>query len=124
MTVDTIARDAASNLNPLDQAAAFAAAARAAAADGLTWQEFGQLLVALLRLLISSYDVVASMTGPQKKAAVMDGVAMLYDAVADKCVPLAVYPLYLLVRPAVRQLVIAVAAGAVEQLLPLLRSAA
>jgi hypothetical protein len=106
----------------LDKSVAFVATAKSAAADGLTWVEFGELLVALLRVLIEALDTVQGMTGPEKKAAVLEAAAMLFDAVADKAVPLAAYPVWILVRPAVRSLVLALAAGAVEPILQLARS--
>ena len=108
--------------NVLDKAAAFVAMAKSAAADGLTWSEFGELLVALLRVLVEAFDSVSGMTGPEKKAAVLDAAAMLFDAVADKCVPLAAWPIWILVRPAVRSLVLALASGAIEPILQLSRS--
>lgn len=101
---------------------AFVLSARAKAADGLTWAEFGELLVALVRLLVESLDAVSVLTGPQKKAMVLEAVGLLFDAVADRAVPAYLYPLWLLARPAVRQLVVALAAGAVEQILPLVRA--
>lgn len=96
--------------------------ARLAAADGLTWVEFGELLVALLRLLIEALDAVSGMTGAEKKAAVVEAAGLLFDAVADKAVPLAAWPVWILVRPAIRSLVLALAAGAVEPILQLSRS--
>jgi hypothetical protein len=102
-----------------DKVKAYIATAQSAAADGLTWAEFGELLVALVRLLVESLDAVSVLTGPQKKAMVLEAVGLLFDAVADKAVPAYIYPLWLLARPAVRQLVVALAAGAVEQILPL-----
>lgn len=101
----------------------FIEAARASAVGGLTWGEFGELLVAFLRLAISLYDDLTIMTGAEKKAAVMDAAGRLFDAVADRCVPLAIYPLWLLARPAVRSLLVSLAGGAIEQLLPLVRAA-
>lgn len=101
---------------------AYIEAARSSAADGLTWGEFGELLVALLRLGISLYDDIAVLSGAEKKAAVMDAAGRLFDAVADRCVPLALYPLWLLARPAVRSLLVSLAGGAIEQLLPLVRA--
>lgn len=101
---------------------AFLQAARAAAADGLTWGEFGTLLVALLRISIQSLDVMQNLTGAEKKEIALHAVASLFDLVADKCVPLAVYPLWFLARPAVRSLVLALASGAIEILLPMIRS--
>jgi hypothetical protein len=49
-------------------------------------------------------------------------VAHLFDAVADQAVPAAVYPLWLIVRFPIRSLVLAIASGAIEQLLPLVRA--
>jgi hypothetical protein len=105
-----------------DKVKAYIATAQSAAADGLTWAEFGELMVALVRLLVESLDTVSVLTGPQKKAMVLEAVGLLFDAVADQAVPAYLYPLWLLARPAVRQLVVALAAGAVEQILPLVRA--
>lgn len=106
----------------LDKISAFVAAARTAAADGLTWAEFGELLVGLLRLVVTILDTVPTLTGAQKKAIALEAVADLFDAVADRAIPLAVWPVWILVRPAVRSLVLALASGAIEQILPLVRS--
>lgn len=106
-----------------DKIAAFIATAKSAAADGLTWAEFGELLISLMRLSISTLDTVTGMSGAEKKAMVVEAVGLLFDAVADQAIPMAVYPLWLLVRPSVRSLMLAVASGAVERLLPLVRSA-
>lgn len=100
---------------------AFVDAAKAAAADGITWAEFGDLMLGLIRLVVTTLDTVSLITGPQKKALAMEAVARLFDAVADKAVPAGVYPLWLLVRPAVRALVLALASGALEQVLPMVR---
>ena len=102
---------------------AFISAARSAAGDGLSWAEFGELLVALLHLAVAALDAVTSMTGEEKKAAVLDGVGRLFDAVAGRCVPLVLWPIWGLVRGPVRLLVLALASGAVEQILPLVRLA-
>jgi hypothetical protein len=102
---------------------AYIQAARSVAADGLTWAEFGELMIGFLRLAVALYDDVASMTGGEKKAAALDGVAALFDAVAGRCVPLVAWPLWGLARGPVRLLVLALASGAIEQLLPLVRSA-
>ena len=101
---------------------AFVRSAKALAADGLTWMEFGELLVALLKVTVAALDEVAGMTGEQKKALVMDAAAMLFDQVADKAVPLPLWPVWMLARPAVRSLVLALASGAVEIVLPMVRS--
>lgn len=114
---------AASNMAGIyEKIGAFIATAKSVAADGLTWAEFGELLIALMRLAIATLDTVAGLSGAEKKAVVIDAVGLLFDAVADRAVPLAVYPLWLLVRSPVRSLLIAVASGAVERLLPLVRA--
>lgn len=102
--------------------AAYLSVARSTAADGLTWAEFGELLVALIRLLVETLDTVSGMSGQEKKAAVLDAAALLFDAVADKCIPFPAWPVWVLVRPAVRSLVLAIAAGAIEPILQLSRS--
>jgi hypothetical protein len=103
---------------------AFIAAAQDAAADGITWAEFGQLFVSLLRLSIYSLDTMTNLTGPEKKEIAIHAVAVLFDVVADKAVPAYVYPLWLLVRSPIRSLLLAVAAGAIEVLLPMVRALA
>lgn len=101
----------------------YIAEARLAAADGLTWGEFGELMLALLRLVVSVLDDVQTLNGPEKKALALDAVGRLFDAVADYAVPVAAYPIWLVARPAVRSLVLAIAGGLIEQLLPLVRFA-
>lgn len=102
---------------------AFLAAAETASASGITWAEFGELMIALLRLAIHAADTLSGLSGQEKKALVLEAVAALFDSVADKAVPLAVYPLWLITKPAIRSLVLALASGAVEILLPMVRSA-
>lgn len=97
--------------------------ARAAAADGLTWGEFGEQLTKLIRLAAETLDAVAGLTGAAKRLAVIEAVALLFDAVADRCVPLVAYPFWIMVRPAARALLLAIAGGILEQLLPLVRAA-
>lgn len=100
----------------------FIAHARTISDDGLTWVEFGELLVVLMRLLIEALDAVSSMSGAEKKEIVLEAAAALFDSVADKCVPLTVWPIWIIVRPAVRSLVLALAAGAIDPILQLARS--
>lgn len=109
-------------LGLLDKVLAFTTEARVIAADGLTWAEFGELMLSLLRLVVTFLDTVSAMTGPEKKALALDAVAALFDAVADKAVPALAWPVWILARPAVRSLVLAIAAGSIEQLLPLVRA--
>ena len=106
----------------LDRVFAFIDASKASAADGLTWVEFGDLMLALLRLVVTALDTVGAMTGAEKKALALEAVASLFDAVADRAVPAAVYPLWLIVRSPIRSLVLAIASGAIEQILPLVRA--
>jgi len=107
----------------LDKITTYIASAKVAAADGLTWSEFGELLLALLRIVVSALDSVATLSGKEKKALALDAVARLFDAVADYAVPVTLYPIWLVARPAVRSLVLALAGGVIEQLLPLVRLA-
>jgi hypothetical protein len=104
------------------QLRAFFAAARSAAAGGLTWQEFGELLVSLLRMCVTTLDTVEGLTRDEKRAVVLAAAASLFDLVADKAIPVVAWPFWLIVRPAVRSLVLAIAAGAMEQILKLVRS--
>ena len=102
----------------------FLADARAKARGGLTVAEFGDLVVALLRLAVAGLDTISTLDGPAKKAWAIACVATLFDAVADSCVPLVARPVWWVVRPAVRSLVLAAAGGALEQVLRLTRAAA
>ena len=105
----------------MNAAKAYITTAKVAAADGLTWAEFGELLVGLLRLSVQLADLL-NVPGEQKKAVVMEAAAALFDAVADKAVPTVLWPLWLVSRSSVRALVLALAAGAVEQILPMVRA--
>ena len=105
----------------LNAAKAYITTAKVVAADGLTWVEFGELLVGLLRLSVRLADLL-NVPGDQKKAVVMEAAAALFDAVADKAVPTVLWPLWLVTRSSVRALVLALAAGAVEQILPMVRA--
>jgi hypothetical protein len=105
----------------LDQVYVFIQTAKTRAADGLTWAEFGELLLALLRLVVPALEGVRLMSGAEKKAFALDAVGRLFDAVADYAIPVAAYPLWVLARPAVRALVLAIAGGVLEQYLAFLR---
>ena len=107
----------------LDKISTFIASAKVVSADGLTWSEFGEMLLALLRLVVAALDSVTMLSGAEKKAMAIDAVARLFDAVADYAVPMTLYPIWLVARPAVRSLVLALAGGVLEQLLPLVRLA-
>ena len=122
MTTAAAATAAADKENGLlDQVYAFIETAKARAADGLTWGEFGELLLALLRLVVPFLDNVKAMSGPEKKEFALDAVGRLFDAVADYAIPATVYPIWIFARPAVRTLVLAIAGGVLEQCLSVLR---
>jgi hypothetical protein len=106
-----------------DKIAAFIATARSAAADGITVAEFGELTVALLKTVMAALDSLPE-SGAAKKQWAIEAVGLLFDAVADKAVPTLAYPVWLIVRPTVRQLVLLATSGAIESLLPLVRKAA
>ena len=101
---------------------AFFVSAREQASDGLTWQEFGRLLVQLLYMAVDSLDAVSTLTGQQKREVAMAAAAVLFDTLADKAVPVAAWPAWMILRPATRVLVLSLASGAVEALLLILRS--
>jgi hypothetical protein len=108
--------------NVKDKIDAFIAIAKLKAAGGITVAEFGELTVALLRVAIAAADLLA-VDGSRKKELVLEAVAALFDALADKAVPTLAWPVWLIVRPTVRQLVLLAAAGAIESLLPVVRIA-
>ena len=104
----------------VDKVQAFITNAIAAASDGLTVSEFSELTVALLRVSMEAVDSVKG-SGSDKKTWVLDAVAALFDAVADKMIPIVAWPVWVLVRGSVRSLVLLAASGAVEAILPVLR---
>lgn len=112
---------AASVSQVLEKIRAFVATAQSVAADGLTIGEFAELSVSLIRVTVEAVDSIP-IDGPAKKAWVLEGIALLFDAVADRAIPIAVYPVWLLIRSPVRSLVLAVAGGAIESILPLVRA--
>ena len=101
----------------------FISGARAKASNGLTVAEFGSLVVEVIRLAVAGLDTVTTLDGPGKKAWALACVAALFDAVADACIPFVAKPIWWVVRPAVRTLVLSAAGGALEQILQLTRAA-
>jgi hypothetical protein len=99
----------------------FIAAAKAASANGLTVAEFAELTLALLKIAVAAADSIP-VDGAARKSWVVDAVGLLFDAVADKMVPVVAWPLWIVFRSSVRSLVLAAAGGAVEAILPLVRS--
>ncbi len=98
--------------------------AREKARGGLTVAEFGSLVVEVIRLAVAGLDTISGMDGASKKAWTLACVGSLFDSVADSCVPFAAKPVWWIVRPAVRTLVLSAAGGALEQILVLTRAAA
>lgn len=100
----------------------FLTGVRARAKDGISISDLAQACVEGMRLAIALLDRL-SMPGAEKKAEVLKLVAYLFDQFSDGCVPLVAKPIWWIVKPAVRSLVLAIASGAVESLLPIVRSA-
>jgi hypothetical protein len=73
-------------------------------------------------MCVTTLDTVEGLTRDEKRAVVLAAAASLFDLVADKAIPVVAWPFWLIVRPAVRSLVLAIAAGAMEQILKLVRS--
>ena len=104
---------------------AFIASARLKAADGkVTVAEFGSLVVEVIRLAVVGLDTITTLDGAAKKEWTKACVGSLFDAVADACVPFVAKPVWWIVRPTVRTLVLSAAGGALEQILQLTRAAA
>ena len=101
----------------------FISGARDKARGGLTVAEFGSLTVEVIRLAVAGLDTISTLDGPAKKAWAIACVGNLFDAVADACVPFAARPVWWIVRPAVRTLVLSAAGGSLEQILKLTREA-
>jgi hypothetical protein len=100
--------------------AKFIGNARAKAVGGLTVSEFGSLIVELLRLAVTGLESIPT-EKPAKKAWALQAVAVLFDSVADACIPMAAKPLWWIIRPAVRSLVLSASDGALEQVLAMVR---
>jgi hypothetical protein len=103
---------------------ALIAGARLKAAGGLTVSEFGSLVVEVIRLAVAGLDTISTLDGEAKKNWALACVGTLFDAVADSCVPTLAWPVWFILRPAVRTLVLSAAGGALEQILKLTRAAA
>jgi len=92
----------------------FVTDARTLAADGLTLAEVAQLFQALIVLAVQAATQLTN-AGAQKKDFVLQAVAYLYDAIAPSIpLPFFVQPFRFLLRPHVRNLVLAIADGVIE----------
>lgn len=103
----------------LEKIRAYVASCQTLAQDGITVSEFAEMAIGLLRVSMEAVDSIP-IDGPAKKAWVLDAVALLFDAVADKFVPTLAWPIWIVIKPGVRSLVLAAAGGAVEAILPIL----
>jgi hypothetical protein len=111
---------AAPNLVIADKVQAFIAVAQIKAKGGLTVAEFGELFLALMRIGIEAVDALNA-AGDQKKALVLEALDDLFEALADKAVPLYAYPFWVIARPAIKAAVMAAASGAIEVVLSWVR---
>lgn len=100
----------------------FVSEAHEKAADGLSVADFAELAVELLRLVITTLDTIPADNAAKKQWAI-SAVAMLFDELADKAVPVVLWPVWMVVRPAVRQLVLLAASGLIEGMIPIVRAA-
>ena len=105
----------------LDKITDYITAARIKARDGLTVSELAQLTVSGMRLAVEALERV-EMPGADKKAEVIKLVAYFFDTFADACVPMYALPAWWLVKPAVRALILSLAAGATESILQYVRT--
>lgn len=90
------------------------------AKDGLSLQDFSAILFGGVRLAIEAVDAIP-VEGSERKKMVMHFAGSLFDKYADKVIPIYVYPFWIVVKPAAKMLLMSLAAGAVEVLLPLVR---
>lgn len=101
---------------------AYVAVARLKAADGLSIAELSELIVSAMRMAIAALDSIP-VGGAERKAIVIAFVGDIFDEFADRVVPLPAWPAWIIAKPTVRIIALAIAAGATEALLPLVRSA-
>lgn len=91
--------------------------------DGITLSDFGQTFFDGLRLAVSGVDAIP-VDGSERKILVLSWSAAFFDLIAPKLIPSIGWPLWLIVRPAVRSAFVSFASGAIEALLPLVREVA
>jgi hypothetical protein len=106
----------------LDQIGQLIEVTKARFADGMSVSDLAEATVGGMRLAIGLLDRL-EMPGAEKKQEVLKLVDFFFDQFADLCVPLVAKPIWWLVKPAVRALILSLASGAVESLLPLVRLA-
>ncbi len=97
-----------------DQVQAFLADAADKAKGGLTLAEIGALFISLIYMAVALLNSV-SVPGADKKALVLEAVGFLFDTIAPAIpLPFWLAPVRLFLRPRLRQLVLAIADGAIE----------
>ena len=106
-----------------DKVQSFIAQAKDKAKDGLTFAELGVLTYSLMRLVILQVDEL-DVPGALKKADVLAAAGLLFDTLADQCVPGLAKPFWWIAKPAIRSIVIALLSGVMEKMLPDVRAAA
>jgi hypothetical protein len=104
-----------------EKVSAYIAHAKELAKDGLSVADFSELLVSLLHLMVTALDSIPA-DGQQKKLWAVAAVGSLFDAVADKCVPVYCLPFWVASRPTVRAIVLSAAGGIIQSLLPIVRT--
>lgn len=106
----------------LDKIADLLTNIRKRAADGTTVADLTQDTVDAMRLAMTVLDTVSGMSGEEKKAEVLKMVGWVFDQYSDLCVPLIAKPVWWVLKPTARTLVLLIASGAIESLLPVVRS--
>lgn len=91
------------------------------AADGVSVADFAEMALGLLRVAVAAVDAFP-VQGQAKKMWVLDAVAQLYDALAAALAAQLPWPLWVLSRRTTRAIVLAAASGAVEFLLPIVKT--
>mgnify|MGYP005687250971 CR=1 FL=1 len=108
------------SITPASRLGMFLSDVNKRASDGLSLQDFSAIFFDSLRLAISAVEAIP-VEGTERKKMVMDFAGTMFDKYADKIIPIYVYPFWIVVKPAARMLLMSVAAGAVESILPLVR---
>jgi len=109
-----------SDMTPSSRLGMFINEVNERASDGLSLQDFSAIFFGSLRLAIAAVDSIP-VDGVERKKMVMEFAGTIFNKYADRIIPLYLYPAWLLVKPAVRLLLMSIAAGAIEAILPLVR---
>jgi len=108
------------NVTPSSRLGVFLADVSKRAEDGLSLQDFSAIFFGGVRLAIAAVDGIP-IEGSERKRMVMHFAGTLFDKYADKVIPIYAYPFWIVVKPAAKMLLMSLAAGAVEAILPLVR---